>query len=124
MACKRFVGSIPIASTPETATILPVKRLALLVLLPIALAGCGNVSNTGSSSVPTDLSADCQQTYNTVSAIENNAGKLSNSEWNDTVASLSGQWAGLRQQIISVGVPPSDKVSVAYSDLAGEFGKC
>ena len=118
------MGSISIASTLGTATIPAVKRLALLALLPIALAGCGNVSGTGSSTVPTDLSASCQQTYDTVSAIENNAGKLSNSEWNDTVANLSGQWTGLRQQIISVGVPPSDKVSAAYLDLAGEFGKC
>jgi hypothetical protein len=80
------------------------------------------VSNNGSSTTPTNLSSACQQTYDALSAIEKNAGKLSNSQWNDTVGSLSGQWAGLGQQIISAGVPPSDKVSAAYTDLAGDFG--
>jgi len=102
----------------------PVRRLALLVLLPIALAGCGAVSSNGSSAAPTNLSGACLQTYEALSGIEKNASKLSNSQWNDTVESLSGQWAGLRQQIISAGAAPSDKVSAAYTDLAGTFGNC
>ena len=67
------------------------------------------------------MSASCQQTYDALTAIEKNAGKLSNSQWNDTVDSLSGQWAALRQQIISAGAPPSDKVSAAYTELASGF---
>ncbi len=113
--------------TATGATILSVKRrsLTLLLLLPLALAGCGTVTNNGSSTPPTGpLSASCRQTYNAVVAVENNADKLSNAEWNGPVGSLSGQWVALRLQLVSAGVPPSDKVSSGYSDLAGEWGKC
>jgi hypothetical protein len=92
--------------------------------LPLALAGCG-VTNNGTSSAPTGpLTASCKQTQSALDAIENSAGKLSNTEWNDLIENLSGQWTALRVQLVSYGVPSSEKVSAAYSDLAGTWGSC
>jgi hypothetical protein len=101
------------------------RRGLILLVLPLALAGCSTVSNNGTSSAPTGpLSAACQQTRQAVTSVENNAGKLSNTEWNNPVGDLSGQWNSLRLELISAGVASSQKVSSAYSDLASDWGKC
>jgi hypothetical protein len=102
-----------------------VKRRGLVLLLPLMLAGCGVTGSNGSSTAPTGpLSASCQQTHDALTSIQSSAGKMSNATWNDTVSSLSGQWAALGQQIVSAGAPSSDKVSSAYTDLSGTWGGC
>lgn len=101
------------------------RTRGLILLLPLALAGCSTVSNNGTSSLPTGpLTAACQQTEQNVTALENNAGKLSNSEWNNPVGDLTGQWNNLRQQLLSAGIPSSQKVSSTYTDLTSEWGNC
>jgi hypothetical protein len=110
---------------PATLTRRPAFRLLVLGLLAVGLAGCTSPSESGSSTKPTALTADCQRVEAALTTIQQNAGKVSHTVWNTPVTQLSGSEASLRDQLLAQGVPGTDSMSGYYHATAnGQWGKC
>jgi len=100
------------------------RTLLLLPVLAVVAGGCSTVT-TGSTSVPSSLSADCQRTYQALTSMQKAAGSVSHTVWNTPVTDLTGAQAALRDELLADGANGSLTIAVNYSSMAsGPWASC